>query len=55
MPVRSQAQNRKMRGAARSPEDAKRYGVPYEVATEYVEATHGKKVSELPEKVERKK
>jgi len=44
-----------MRAAAADPKVAKRTGVPQSVAKEMVKATHGKKVSKLPEKVKAKK
>lgn len=54
MPVKSKAQNRLMQAAAHNPKVAKSAGVPQKVAKEFVAATHGKKVSKLPEKVKKK-
>jgi len=50
MPVVSKAQNRLMRAAAADPKVAKKAGVPQKVAKEFVSATHGKKVSKMPER-----
>ncbi|MFD1558365.1 hypothetical protein ACFSHT_22495 [Paraburkholderia silviterrae] len=51
MTVKSKAQNRLMRAAARDPKVAKKTGVPQKVAKEMVDATHGKKVGKMPEKM----
>lgn len=51
MPVVSQAQNRAMRAAA---EGHSTLGIPKSVGKEFVAATHGKKVSKLPERKQKK-
>ncbi len=48
MPVVSKSQNAAMREAAEGNSDL---GIPQEVGQEFVQASHGLKVSKLPQKV----
>jgi len=43
-----------MRAAASDPATAKRLGIKQSVAEDFVEATHGQSVRDLPERVQRK-
>lgn len=52
MPAKSKAQNAAMHAAA---EGRSNLGIPKKVGKEFVAATHGKKVSKLPEHVKKGK
>jgi hypothetical protein len=50
MPSKSKAQSKLMHAAARSPEVAKKTGVPQRVAKEFVNADKGRSQKHLPQK-----
>lgn len=50
MPSKSKQQSKLMHAAAKSPEVAKRTGVPQKVAREYVNADKGRSQKHLPQK-----
>lgn len=54
MPMESKAQNRAMHAAASDPAVAKRIGIPQKVANRFVEASHGQRVRDLPERAQAK-
>lgn len=53
MPMESKAQNRLMHWAAAHPEEAAKRGIKPKVAHDFVEASHGQRVRDLPERVGR--
>lgn len=50
MPSTSRAQNRAMHAAAENPQLARKLGIPQKVASEFVAADKGRRISKLPEK-----
>ena len=50
MPMVSQAQNRLMRWADAHPSDAAKRGLKPSVAREFIDASHGERVRDLPER-----
>ena len=54
MPFRSQAQNRYFRWAEAHPADAAHRGLKPSVVHDFIQASHGERVRDLPQHVERK-
>jgi hypothetical protein len=54
MPFRSGAQNRYFRWAKEHPAEAEKRGLKPSVVNEFISASHGEKISRLPEHVEHK-